>query len=96
MSTWINGIEVGWINGKCVKCKLSRTKEGHDPCIERLPNVKNACCGHGESRAYCQWADDEETRYWIEMKEGLFIEDDSFTSPLSPYLLNGYKRFKLK
>lgn len=31
----------------CVKCKKERTKSGHDPCIENLPDVKFACCGHG-------------------------------------------------
>ena len=31
----------------CPKCKQERPKSGHDPCIENLPNVEFACCGHG-------------------------------------------------
>jgi hypothetical protein len=31
----------------CPKCHQHRTAEGHDPCIANLPDVQNACCGHG-------------------------------------------------
>lgn len=31
----------------CPKCHKERLENGHDPCIANLPNVKNACCGHG-------------------------------------------------
>ena len=30
--------------GECGKCN---TIEGHDGCLGELPNVMNACCGHG-------------------------------------------------
>lgn len=44
--------------GKCAKCGLLPTKEGHDGCIGLLPdnNVMNACCGHGnDDQAYVQF-----------------------------------------
>lgn len=40
----------------CGHCGIKRTPEGHDGCIGTLPNVMNACCGHGETRhAYVQF-----------------------------------------
>jgi len=43
----------------CGHCGLKRTPEGHDGCIGTLPNVMNACCGHGETEmAYVQFWDD--------------------------------------
>jgi hypothetical protein len=33
----------------CRICGETRTREGHDPCIARLPGVRSACCGHGRS-----------------------------------------------
>lgn len=38
--------------GECPKCKKSRTKDGHDPCIANLPGVRYACCGHGLKQGY--------------------------------------------
>lgn len=46
------GFIAGYRDGKCLKCGLERTKEGHDPCIANLPGVTNACCGHGTHQAY--------------------------------------------
>lgn len=43
--------------GKCAKCGLNPTKEGHDGCLGELDVnvVMNACCGHGDdSMAYIQ------------------------------------------
>ena len=35
-------------NGEpCDKCGEVPTAEGHDACIGTLPNIMNACCGHG-------------------------------------------------
>lgn len=31
----------------CIKCGNNVTKEGNDYCLGVLPNIKNACCGHG-------------------------------------------------
>lgn len=36
--------EVGW---ECPACHKRREKDGHDPCLGKLPGVKFACCGHG-------------------------------------------------
>lgn len=33
--------------GPCEKCGNKPTIEGHDACIGTLPNIMNACCGHG-------------------------------------------------
>ena len=41
--------------GFCGKCN---TLEGHDGCLRTLPNIMNACCGHGiEKDAYLQYWD---------------------------------------
>ena len=41
----------------CGFCGLEDTPEGHDGCIGTLPNVMNACCGHGDTseQAYVQF-----------------------------------------
>ncbi|AWP37786.1 hypothetical protein DXF96_00225 [Heyndrickxia coagulans] len=41
----------------CPKCGQYQTPDGHDPCIENLPGVINACCGHGIKAGYLQFAD---------------------------------------
>lgn len=39
----------------CFHCGQHATAEGHDPCLGTLPDVANACCGHGqEAEAYVQ------------------------------------------
>ena len=48
----------GWKDRSCGKCGLPFTLEGHDGCIGTLPDVINACCGHGEvGDAYVQFED---------------------------------------
>jgi hypothetical protein len=48
----------GYGKQNCLHCGLDRTKEGHDGCIGTLPNIMNACCGHGETQAaYVQFVD---------------------------------------
>lgn len=47
----------------CAACDRRPTDDGHDACIANLPNVKNACCGHGhEEDAYAQFASGEVVR----------------------------------
>ena len=47
----------------CGYCKKPKTKEGHDACIGILPNVMNACCGHGQDdEAYIQFWDSSDIR----------------------------------
>jgi hypothetical protein len=36
----------------CIKCGKMPTKEGHDACMGKLPNVKFACCGHGIEKGF--------------------------------------------
>lgn len=39
----------------CGHCGEMNTPEGHDSCLGTLPNVMNACCGHGDAKeAYVQ------------------------------------------
>ena len=46
----------GWQGRPCGKCGEITTKQGHDPCIADLPEVRNACCGHGnDCEAYIQF-----------------------------------------
>ena len=43
----------------CPECGLKRTIEGYDGCLGKLPEVMNACCGHGKygSGVYIQFLD---------------------------------------
>lgn len=44
----------------CGHCGLKNTPEGHDGCLGVLPNMMNACCGHGEiNMAYIQFENGE-------------------------------------
>lgn len=46
-----------WRERPCGRCGEA-TDDGHDPCIAKLPGVKNACCGHGDTaEAYAQFED---------------------------------------
>ena len=45
-----------WRSRSCGVCKEPDTKEGHDPCLGTIPNIMNACCGHGSpADAYIQF-----------------------------------------
>ena len=39
----------------CAKCGGMPNEYGDDHCIERLGNVMNACCGHGNRMGYIQF-----------------------------------------
>ena len=48
-----------WQNRPCGICGKFPTKEGHDACLNTLPGIMNACCGHGnDSEAYVQFLDE--------------------------------------
>jgi len=43
-----NGEPVNDLNvRRCPKCKEYPTIEGYDFCLQKLPGVRAACCGHG-------------------------------------------------
>ena len=47
----------------CGMCGLFKTEDDHDACIANLPNVINACCGHGNvDEAYIQFENGSELR----------------------------------
>ncbi len=47
----------------CGHCGKENTPEGHDACLGTLPNVMNACCGHGMmADAYVQFPNGETVR----------------------------------
>lgn len=47
-----------WTARPCGYCNKPDTPEGHDGCLGTLPEVMNACCGHGVvSEAYVQFDD---------------------------------------
>lgn len=51
-------VSENWQTTNCGHCNLPFTPEGHDGCIGTLPNVLNACCGHGITQdAYVQFED---------------------------------------
>lgn len=46
----------------CGYCKLKRTAEDHDGCLQHLNGVVSACCGHGEGElGYVSFDRDQET-----------------------------------
>ena len=48
-------VHENWKDKPCGHCGEGFTKEGHDACLGTLPDVMNACCGHGnDSEAYVQ------------------------------------------
>ena len=49
-----------WRNRPCGYCGQYNTPEGHDGCLGTLPEVINACCGHGQpAEAYVQFTSGE-------------------------------------
>ncbi len=63
----------GYQRRPCARCKKPVTKEGHDPCLGTIPNVMNACCGHGDdTEGYIQHMDGSIIRGRAAMT---FIED---------------------
>lgn len=43
-------------NTVCSVCKEKQIDGDYDPCIGKLIGVKNACCGHGDTKeAYVQF-----------------------------------------
>ena len=47
-----------WQKRRRGHCGLHNTSEEHDGCLGTLPNVMNACCGHGQkNEAYVQFLD---------------------------------------
>lgn len=51
-------------NRECGFCGLENTPEGHDGCLGTLPNVMNACCGHGNGEAYIQFNGGKRITLW--------------------------------
>lgn len=46
-----------WRTRACGACGRHATREGHDGCLGTLPLVRNACCGHGDTKkTYVQFA----------------------------------------
>ena len=42
----------------CGHCGKRNTEEGHDGCLNKLPGLMNACCGHGKTEeTYIQFLD---------------------------------------
>lgn len=64
---------------RCGHCNKPQTPEGHDGCLGTLPNVRNACCGHGEDDlAYVQFWDGSDIRGKdaVEYQQEVIIERD--------------------
>ncbi len=61
ITTWHNGNPVKFINGKwihgdgsdgykykpCPACGKLPHEDGRDACLQKIPGVSSACCGHG-------------------------------------------------
>lgn len=49
-------VSTTWHIRPCGFCGKHNTPEGHDGCLGIIPNVMNACCGHGITEsAYIQF-----------------------------------------
>ena len=55
----------------CGRCGKPPTKEGHDTCLGTLPEIWNACCGHGHDVPYIQFEDEEVFRMIIKILKGI-------------------------
>ena len=62
-----------WRNRPCGKCGEPNTKEGHDACLGAIPNVMNACCGHGDDRCA-----------YIQFNDGIIIRGDAVFEHIAP------------
>jgi hypothetical protein len=81
----------------CSLCKQSSTPEGHDPCIARLPGVRNACCGHGDPElAYVQLQDWSSLQGWDALEWMRLTLRAARRDPLEWLELNGVERPHLK
>jgi len=65
----------------CTVCSKSPTERGDDACIDRLPKVKYACCGHGK-KGYVALEDERTVEFYHQsgdsirkMLEGVLIGD---------------------
>lgn len=48
-----------WKDKPCGQCNLPNRSDEHDACLGELPNVINACCGHGNvDEAYIVYEDE--------------------------------------
>ena len=47
-----DGIAMDAHERPCTKCDMLAGDDGHDPCLGKLPGVKDACCGHGTGLGY--------------------------------------------
>lgn len=47
----------------CPKCGKAPGKDNHDPCMQNLPGVEYACCGHGMEDGYIKFEDGRTFRF---------------------------------
>lgn len=59
----------------CTLCDKQQTSEGHDRCIQNLPGVGDACCGHGAHEGYIIFNDGRSIRGYFKVFNN-FVEDD--------------------
>lgn len=58
----------GNVRSSCGHCGKNDTVEGHDGCLGTIPNIMNACCGHGNPReAYIQHWDSTVVQDWTNL-----------------------------
>jgi hypothetical protein len=59
----------------CHQCGQTATPEGHDPCLDTLPGVKYACCGHGIREGYIAFENGVVLRFYPTRMERYFSGD---------------------
>jgi len=47
----------------CPKCGEVPGGDNHDPCMQNLPGVEYACCGHGVEEGYIKFEDGRTFRF---------------------------------
>jgi hypothetical protein len=66
---YVDNDESASVKRPCITCKQYQTAEGHDHCIQNLPGVIQACCGHGVEEGYIRFENGKEFK-------GFFVEGD--------------------
>jgi hypothetical protein len=78
-----------YINGErvkhCPKCGKKQPQNRHDPCFGTIPNVRAACCGHGDSSEMyiafnngwtMQFFKDPQSLFFFNQKEAMLFSID--------------------
>lgn len=64
------GYEHLWNERPCKRCGHYPSGKGHDYCIQDLPDVEFACCGHQIGNSYIKFKNGLVIRGWTSIERG--------------------------